>query len=49
MQAVAVTVWPKNPNTALWLESATSGKAGGLKNSEPLKAESYGEPLKAVR
>jgi hypothetical protein len=30
-------------------ESATSGKAGGLKKVEPLKADRGGEPLKAVR
>jgi hypothetical protein len=30
-------------------ESATSGKAGGLKKVEPLKADRCGEPLKAVR
>jgi len=30
-------------------ESATSGKAGGLKKVEPLKADRYCEPLKAVR
>jgi alkanesulfonate monooxygenase SsuD/methylene tetrahydromethanopterin reductase-like flavin-dependent oxidoreductase (luciferase family) len=31
------------------LESATSGKAGGLKKVEPLKADRCCEPLKAVR
>src|SRR5207253_11047338 len=30
-------------------ESATSGKAGGLKKVEPLKADRSCEPLKAVR
>ena len=30
-------------------KSATSGKAGGLKKVEPLKAVRYCEPLKAVR
>jgi hypothetical protein len=30
-------------------ESATSGKAGGLKKVEPLKAVRCWEPLKAVR
>ena len=30
-------------------ESATSGKAGGLKKVEPLKAVRCCEPLKAVR
>src|SRR5262249_15766748 len=30
-------------------KSATSGKAGGLKKVEPLKADSSCEPLKAVR
>ena len=30
-------------------ESVTSGKAGGLKKVEPLKADRSGEPLKAVR
>src|SRR5712691_2418928 len=29
-------------------ESVTSGKAGGLKKVEPLKADRYCEPLKAV-
>ena len=30
-------------------KSATSGKAGGLKKVEPLKADRRCEPLKAVR
>jgi len=30
-------------------QSATSGKAGGLKKVEPLKADRCCEPLKAVR
>ena len=30
-------------------QSATSGKAGGLKKVEPLKADKCCEPLKAVR
>ena len=30
-------------------QSATSGKAGGLKKVEPLKADRSCEPLKAVR
>jgi len=33
----------------LQLKSVTSGKAGGLKKVEPLKADRSGEPLKAVR
>jgi hypothetical protein len=31
------------------VQSVTSGKAGGLKKVEPLKADRSGEPLKAVR
>ena len=34
---------------AIILKSATSGKAGGLKKVEPLKADRCCEPLKAVR
>jgi hypothetical protein len=39
-----------NPGEVNWRsESATSGKAGGLKKVEPLKADRSCEPLKAVR
>jgi hypothetical protein len=37
------------PASPLLCESATSGKAGGLKKVEPLKAVRCCEPLKAVR
>jgi hypothetical protein len=33
----------------VYRQSATSGKAGGLKKVEPLKADRCCEPLKAVR
>jgi hypothetical protein len=32
----------------LWFESTTSGKAGGLKSREPLKAVYAWEPLQAA-
>ena len=40
-----------SPLAEVWLhgKSATSGKAGGLKKIEPLKADRSCEPLKAVR
>jgi hypothetical protein len=45
--SAAQGIWPHIKPSGY--KSATSGKAGGLKKVEPLKAVRCGEPLKAVR